>query len=186
MYSQLYHQYIIHQLKIMNNLPITDSTTRWSASPSSSDADNWKESRKKIIISEGPTSNSGESLLNQGTGITGFNNNESQNVTNQTDIIPILSIQDSLLNDSRITPVGNGNLASKPYCIQPTNGQKWWAAVLLGFLFALISSPAAYYVTSKITTSLGGITLMDGSGPNFVGLSIHTMIFIIIVRIILW
>lgn len=97
-----------------------------------------------------------------------------------------LNIQESLLNDSRITPSGNGNATSKPYCTQPTSGQKWWAAVLLGFVFALISSPAAYYVTSQVTTSLGGISLIDGKGPNFVGLLIHTLIFIIIVRIILW
>ena len=97
-----------------------------------------------------------------------------------------LSVQDILLNDSRITPTGNGNSASKPYCTQPTSGHKWWAAVLLGFIFALVSSPAAYYVSSKVTTSLGGISTMEGPGPNFVGLLIHTLVFIIIVRIILW
>ena len=97
-----------------------------------------------------------------------------------------LTTQETLLNDSRITPTGNGNPSSKPYCTQPTSAHKWWAAVLLGFIFALVSSPAAYYASSKITTSLGGITTMQGPGPNFVGLLIHTLIFIIIVRIILW
>lgn len=95
-----------------------------------------------------------------------------------------LSIQDSILNDSRITPSGNGS--GKTVCTQPTTGQKWCAAVLLGFVFALISSPVAYYATSKVTTSLGGIPLTEGAGPNFVGLLIHTLIFILIVRLILW
>lgn len=125
---------------------------------------------------DSPPINDPISLSESPTGTTGIDNFT----------IPPLSIQESLLNDSRITPTGNGNPNSKPYCTQPTSGQKWWAAVLLGFLFAIISSPAAYYVTSNITTSLGGVSLMDGSGPNFVGLLIHTLIFIIIVRIILW
>lgn len=104
----------------------------------------------------------------------------------------LLSIQDSLLNDSRITPTGNGNPMSKPYCTQPTSGQKLWASVLLGFLFALISSPVAYNITSKVTSSTIGLSLMDNPNlktvhyPNFVGLLIHTLIFIVIVRIILW
>jgi hypothetical protein len=97
-----------------------------------------------------------------------------------------LSLQESLLNNSRITPTGNGDPDSKPYCTEPTSGQKWWAAVLLGLIFALISSPAAYYITSTVTTSLGGIPLMYGAGPNFAGLVIHTLIFIVIVRVILW
>jgi hypothetical protein len=97
-----------------------------------------------------------------------------------------LTIQESLLNDSRITPDGNGHRPSSLSSTQPTSGQKWWAAVLLGFIFAIISSPAAYYTTSTITTSLGGISLTEGQGPNFAGLLIHTIVFIIIVRLILW
>ena len=115
--------------------------------------------------------------------------------TTGSDIKDIISIQDALLNDSRITPGGNGNPESKPYCTQPTSGQKWWAAVLLGFIFALISSPAAYSVTNKISTSTIGVSLVETTTsqgvpifylPNFIGLLIHTLIFIIIVRIILW
>lgn len=98
----------------------------------------------------------------------------------------ILTIQDSLLNDSRITPAGNGNLDSKPICTSPTNTQKWWAAVLVGFIYALISSPTAFYMTSTVTTSLGGLATTEGQGATFSGLLIHTLIFIVIIRIILW
>lgn len=97
-----------------------------------------------------------------------------------------LTFQESILNDSRISPTGNGSLESKPVCTPPTNAHKWWASVLLGFVFALVSSPAAYYISSKVTTSLGGLATTEGPGPNFVGLLIHTLIFILIVRIILW
>ena len=99
---------------------------------------------------------------------------------------PIVTIQECILNGSRISPSGNGNASSIPFCTQPTSGQKWWAAVVLGFVFALVSSPVAYYMTSTVTTSLGGISLAEGPGPNFVGLLVHTIIFILIVRMILW
>lgn len=100
--------------------------------------------------------------------------------------IPTLTIQESLLNDSRITPTGNGDPTSKPYCTQPTGGQKWWAAVILGFLFALISSPSAYYMTSQVTDAVVGVSTMEGPGPNLFGLLIHTIIFILVIRLILW
>jgi hypothetical protein len=93
---------------------------------------------------------------------------------------------DALLNDSRIAPTSNGSILSKPICDQPTSGQKWWASIVLGFIFALVSSPAAYYATSKITMSLGGASLTNGPGPTYAGLLLHTIIFIIIIRVILW
>lgn len=95
-----------------------------------------------------------------------------------------LSPQESLLNDSRITPTGNGN--DRPCCIQPSNGQKWWAAVLIGLVFALISSPVAYILTSRVSRQFSDIALMIGPGPNFYGLLIHTLIFIAVIRVILW
>src|SRR3982750_379896 len=60
-----------------------------------------------------------------------------------------------------------------------TNAQKWWLSILLGFVFAIISSPLAYYLTSTITTSLGGLSMIEGHTlpeilyvPNLVGLAI--------------
>ena len=119
-----------------------------------------------------------------------LNTNKSHPASEISDQEP--TIQDILLNDSRITPTGNGNSMSKPYCTQPTSGQKWWAAVLLGFLFALISSPAAYHITSTLTKNTVGFSLTDNKNfhpvnrQNLPGLLIHTIIFIIIMRIILW
>lgn len=119
-----------------------------------------------------------------------ININTSNEITdadiNNVEEIPSLTIQESLLNDSRITPTGNGNSDDKPFCTQPTSAQKWWASVLLGFIFTIISSPLAYYITSTVTTSLGGISLIDGTGPNLAGLLIHTIIFILVIRLILW
>ena len=66
-----------------------------------------------------------------------------------------------------------------------TNTQKWCAAILLGLIFAIISSPAAYALSSSFTKSFSSISLSHG-GPNLLGLLIHTIIFILIVRLILW
>lgn len=96
-----------------------------------------------------------------------------------------LKIQDALVNDSRFTHAGNG---SPDICKQnpPTSGNKWWASFLAGFVFAIISSPAFYYGTSAISTTLGGPPTTDGPGPTFVGLLLHTIIFTLIIRWILW
>lgn len=135
-------------------------------------------------------------IVNKSHGVAYKKNNPVQkkilrsptvSANNQT--INTLSTQENLLNYSRITPTGNGcnlNNKNKLHYTKPTNGQKWWAAIILGFIFALISSPAAYSITSKATTTFTKYNLMDGNGPNFIGLLIHTIIFIIIMRIILW
>lgn len=92
----------------------------------------------------------------------------------------------SLLLDSRISPSGNGTRDGIDTCYIPTSGQKWWAAVILGFVFALISSPPAYEITSYITQYAVSTPTINGKGPSLFGLTIHTILYIIIVRIILW
>lgn len=93
---------------------------------------------------------------------------------------------EGLLNDSRIAPTGNGNRDTGPNTVPPTSGQKWWAAVLLGLVFAIISSPVAYNITNYFVVSSGGAAIYAGQGPTLAGLVIHTLIFILIVRLILW
>ena len=88
------------------------------------------------------------------------------------------SLRDTIILDSRLTPVGNGSDNSA--CSALTSGQRWWVSVLLGFIFAIISSPVAYGVSSSI---LGAIR---PSKTNVAGLVIHTLIFILIIRVILW
>lgn len=97
-----------------------------------------------------------------------------------------LTTAEIILNDSRITPTGNGDPDGETPCVQPSAGQKWWAAILMGILFFIFSSPIAYYVTSSLTTSIGGLPLMYGPGPSLAGLLVHSILFTIIIRIILW
>lgn len=93
---------------------------------------------------------------------------------------------DDLLNDSRLSPSNNGNPDLKSNCDQPTSNQKWWAAILLGFLFALVSSPLAYLGTNYFFTHLGGANTTSCSGSTLFGLFIHTIVFILLIRLILW
>ena len=47
-----------------------------------------------------------------------------------------LTIQDLLLTNSRISPRGNGSEDGTPVCFQPSSGQKWWTAIILGFILS--------------------------------------------------
>lgn len=67
-----------------------------------------------------------------------------------------------------------------------SSAQKWWLAIVLGIVFGLISSPLAYYLSSTLFMSMGGMSMVNGPGPNLVGLLVHTILFICIVRLILW
>ena len=91
----------------------------------------------------------------------------------------------NIIRTSRLSPVGNGT--PPPNDVNtPTSGQKWWFAVMIGLLFAIISSPIAYSITNYVTTMLGGKSLTRPSGVNIIGLTLHTIFFIIILRLILW
>jgi hypothetical protein len=62
---------------------------------------------------------------------------------------------------------------------------KWWASFLTGFVFAIVSSPASYFVTTTATEFFGGLGTSSGKGANYAGLLLHTIIFILIVRLML-
>jgi hypothetical protein len=94
-------------------------------------------------------------------------------------------VPELLLNHSRIAPNGNGNPQLQLTTEAPTDGQKLWAAVILGFVFAILSSPLAQTLTSKALVSVGCKNLIAG-GNEIPGLLIRTVIFILVVRILLW
>ncbi len=93
---------------------------------------------------------------------------------------------DKLVQDSRLAPSGDGNSSSLPYCSAPSSGQKWWLAILLGIVFALIVNPVSCFVTNYIATGLGSIPLLEGCGLTLAGLLVHTVIFVLCIRLILW
>lgn len=91
-------------------------------------------------------------------------------------------VNPSAVNKSNIL----GGIGDQVTANEVSSGQKWWAAIILGFIFAIISSPPAYLLTSRVVTGAGGSQMTRGQGPTIPGLILHTVIFIIIVRLIMW
>lgn len=96
--------------------------------------------------------------------------------------INLVDLATDLLQDSRISATNNGVHTDDA---TTTSGQKWWAAVLLGLIFFILSSPAAYAGTTAFTIWLGGMPTAYG-GPTIAGLVLHTLIFILVIRLLLW
>lgn len=67
----------------------------------------------------------------------------------------------------------------------PTSAQKWWCAVLLGFIFAILASGISFQTTNSLSLMVGFRTYNE-QGPTLAGLLIHTGIFILLMRLILW
>jgi hypothetical protein len=70
-----------------------------------------------------------------------------------------------------------------------TNQQKWIGALVAGLLFLILSSSFAYQLTNKLFTAIGGpkaSTVTAGGQPTTLGLISHTIVFILLLRLILW
>lgn len=68
---------------------------------------------------------------------------------------------------------------------QLTSKDKWVIALLSGLLFLLVASPFLFSAMNGLTSSFG-MTIADGSGcPNLGGLLLHSVVFILIVRIMM-
>ena len=66
-----------------------------------------------------------------------------------------------------------------------SSSDKWMGAVIGGILFAILSSPFAYNLTSSLCEMAGlGETCRWGC-PNMVGLAVHSVVFALITRAVL-
>jgi len=96
------------------------------------------------------------------------------------------TIQDSLLSQ-----VHNGGKEWKsnkinPRNLQATSGQKWWMAVILGFLFFILASTSSFKISNKIFKSIYFPKSYSGGAATLFGLFVHMLIYILVIRIILW
>lgn len=69
-----------------------------------------------------------------------------------------------------------------------TNGQKWLAALILGILFVILASGPVFQLTNQILTSIFGekaATEINGK-PTVLGLILHGVVFLLIVRLLLY
>jgi hypothetical protein len=70
-----------------------------------------------------------------------------------------------------------------------TNQQKWLGALVAGLLFLILSSSFAYQLTNKLLTALFGpkaATVTNAGAPTILGLILHTIVFVLLFRLILW
>jgi len=67
---------------------------------------------------------------------------------------------------------------------KPNSEKKWNISIYSGVLFFIIASPVLFRLVNQLTTNFGGISILNNDGyPNIVGLILHSLVFIIIVRI---
>jgi len=87
-----------------------------------------------------------------------------------------------LMAHSRLTQSGNG---SQPAACPnpPTSGQKWWAALLLTMLFLVLSSGGLVALFSGCMDYMGMPTWLGGQSGL---LLIQALLFLLIVRLLLW
>jgi hypothetical protein len=58
-------------------------------------------------------------------------------------------------------------------------------AIIIGIIFFLLAMPMAFRLTNGIGSRIRLPTLKNGS-PTLIGLIVHTIIFIIIIRLLMW
>lgn len=63
-----------------------------------------------------------------------------------------------------------------------SNSEKWWVSIIAGVVFAVVSSPWLYSITNQIFSG----ALSNGGGPTLQGLLLHTIVFILIIRLFMW
>lgn len=92
------------------------------------------------------------------------------------------------MSDLTGTPVVTAPSAPiRTYLPTVTSSMKWWLAIFLGLLFFIVAFPGTYNLTNAIWTSLGLPSFLQAPGcPTTVGVLIHAIIFLIIIRLILW
>lgn len=70
-------------------------------------------------------------------------------------------------------------------CQCVTSNQKWLIAIVLGIIFLIVSIPIIYNLSNTLFSKINLRTTYDNGLPTPFGLVLHTLIFIIIVRILM-
>ena len=63
--------------------------------------------------------------------------------------------------------------------------QKWMVSFWSGLLFLLIASPFMYKLTGSLFSMLN-INIESDGCPNYVGLIIHALVFVLLVRLMMY
>ena len=84
------------------------------------------------------------------------------------------------VKEYNITPA----VEQQPSLACATSGQKWWLAILIGFIYFIFASPILLLACNKASSAMGGPSFGFG-GPNLLGLLLFTLLVIIVVRVAL-
>lgn len=68
-----------------------------------------------------------------------------------------------------------------------SSSKKWSVSLLSGILFLIISSPFLYNIVNKLMVKVSpNLVLCDDKGcPTPLGLAVHTIVFILVVRLLM-
>jgi hypothetical protein len=68
-------------------------------------------------------------------------------------------------------------------CVNLSNNQKWGVSAYVAVLFFIIASPFLFMMVNKLTAPIG-LHVVDARGcPNLVGLVVHALVFLLLVRL---
>lgn len=72
-------------------------------------------------------------------------------------------------------------------CIKPyTSKDKWIVSVIAGVLFLIVASPFLFKVVNGLAGIFGISTADPATGnPNILGLLIHSIVFVLVVRLLM-
>lgn len=76
-------------------------------------------------------------------------------------------------------------MASPSYLPVVTNSMKWWLAGILGVLFFVLSSPGAYSLTNAALDA-AGLPGRKTCGPSLLTVVVHSILFALLIRLVMW
>ena len=77
-------------------------------------------------------------------------------------------------------------MTSQQQCNKPyTSKDKWIVSIIAGLLFLLIASPFLFSAVNSITSSFGMTIASKDGCPNLGGLLLHSIVFMLIVRLLM-
>lgn len=72
-------------------------------------------------------------------------------------------------------------------CIKtPSNRNKWVYSIMAGIVFFLLASPFMFETTSKIFNAIKLQIVSSPGCPNTAGVLIHSIVFILIMRLLMF
>lgn len=66
-----------------------------------------------------------------------------------------------------------------------TSKDKWLVSGLAGLLFLVVSSPYVYTLTNRFLSGLLGSIASPFGCPYILGLIVHTIVFVVIIRVMM-